>query len=237
MGRRARGTARYEWCDKEVEVTRGDGTTVRSQVRRTADGFYLKLGKLSNAGYAQVNVTNDAGQQVTVAAAPMVLLAHHPAFRGLDKFPDSLETRHNPSVNQSVQCLSEDLARHQGRERCGQAIPTEPPHTRAATPGLGDHVINAGRRCLCLPGCSRPRGGGPACGWGCRSMRWRPGTGTGPDWIYWLGIKGGKEGGQAEARGAAAVCDSDGAAWPAGSPVGGPLPAAALSRSADQRSV
>lgn len=83
------GYSRYEWSDK-------------GPVRRAADGHAMKT-SVNNSGYETVKVVRDSdGKQVTVTVHAMVLLAHHPAFRGLDKFPDGLETRHNPAVGDKL---------------------------------------------------------------------------------------------------------------------------------------
>lgn len=137
------GYSRYEWSDK-------------GRLRRVRDGYIMKVGgKLNNSGYVLVNVTNDSGKPVTVAAAPMVLLAHHPSFRGLDKFPDGLETRHNPAAGDKTFNAypwgiwpgtkvenADDKYRH-GQPRTPAA--THPCINHARCGGL---VVNQGRRCL-----------------------------------------------------------------------------------------
>lgn len=92
------GYSRYEWSDKgRVRVlprTDDRGRHLAGKVLKT---------RPNNAGYEIVGVVSDAaGKQVTVAVAPMVVLAHHPAFRGLDGFPDGLETRHNPAMGDKL---------------------------------------------------------------------------------------------------------------------------------------
>ena len=110
-----------------------------------------------------VNVIRDGdGKQVTVTVHAMVLLAHHPAFRGLDKFPDGLETRHNPAVGDKLfnaypegmwpGTRPENEAERtaslaaEGRAANGRAMaaPKPPP---APCIRCGDPVTRGGRRC------------------------------------------------------------------------------------------
>jgi hypothetical protein len=144
------GYSRYEWSDK-------------GRLRRVRDGYVMKTTKLNNSGYVIPNVIRDSdGKQVTVALAPMVLLAHHPAFCGLDKFPDGLETRHNPAVGdktfnaypegiwpgtraendaERVAVLAAEGRAPNGR---GMAAPKPPP---APCIRCGGPVTRGGRRC------------------------------------------------------------------------------------------
>lgn len=99
------GYSRYEWSDKgRVRVL----ARVDERGRRM-QGKVLKT-RLNNAGYEITGVVSDAtGRQVTVTVHKMVLLAHHPAFRGLDMFPDGLESRHNPAMGPLFNCYPEGL--------------------------------------------------------------------------------------------------------------------------------
>lgn len=140
------GYSRYQWSDK-------------GHLRRIRDGYMMKVGdKRNNDGYVLVNVIRDSdGRQVTVAAAPMVLLAHHPAFRGLDRFPDGLETGHNPSVgDKTFNAYPEGIwprtkAENNGLDK-GPAEPLHPCKNAATHPDI-DHGMNhnADKRCAaCL---------------------------------------------------------------------------------------
>ena len=136
------GFSRYEWSDKGA-------------ARRTADRYPMKLGKRNKDGYVLLNVIRDDGKPVTVAVAPMVLLAHHPAFLGLDKFPDGLETRHNPAVgDKTFNAYPEgiwpgtklDNAQDQFRSGRTRAVP----RPERACIRCGGMFTAKGRRC---PGC------------------------------------------------------------------------------------
>jgi hypothetical protein len=137
------GYSRYEWSDK-------------GRLRRVRDGYIMKVGgKLNNSGYVLVNVTSDSGRPVTVAAAPMVLLAHHPAFRGLDKFPGGLETRHNPAVgDKTFNAYPWGIWPGTKVENADDKYRHGQPRTPAATHPCINHVrcgglvVNQGRRCL-----------------------------------------------------------------------------------------
>jgi hypothetical protein len=142
------GWSRYEWSDKAVQVTR-DGGTFDSQVRRAADGYVLKP-RLLNSGYPAVNVVRDSdGKQVSVLVQVMVLLAHHPAFRGLPEFPGGLETRHNPAAgDKTFIAYPEGIwpgtkAENNGLDK-DEPVPQHPCRNAPACPNM---VVTPGRRC------------------------------------------------------------------------------------------
>jgi len=131
------GYSRYEWSDKHG-------------VRRKADRYPMKLGKRNKDGYVLLNVIRDDGKPVTVAVAPMVLLAHHPAFRGLSKFPDGLETRHNPVMgDKTFNAYPEGIwpgtkAENNGVDKPEQAAPQ---HECVSYAECGEMVHGPGGRC------------------------------------------------------------------------------------------
>ena len=203
------GYSRYEWCDKPVEVTRA-GDTFTSQVRRVGEGFMvLKMNKLSSAGYRQVNVTNDAGRRVTVDVAPMVLLAHHPAFRGLDKFPEGVETRHNPSVgDKTFNAYPEGIwpgtkAENHADKPDPGGRPTFPCRN---APTCENMVINEGRRCMdCVDAVRRDAAAQLEAGVPLDEIA--AGFGNSPAWIYRLAVEGGYGGSIGQARGGRPLCE------------------------------
>lgn len=131
------GYSRYLWSDK-------------GRVRRARDGYDLSLNKLSSAGYRQVNVTDDTGRRVTVDVAPMILLAHHPAFLGLDRFPGGLETRHNPAVgDKTFNAYPEGIWPGTKAQNAADKYPDGPPAYFPCknAPRCLNEVPHEGRRC------------------------------------------------------------------------------------------
>ena len=131
------GFSRYEWSDKGA-------------ARRTADRYPMKLGKRNKDGYVLLNVIRDDGKPVTVAVAPMVLLAHHPAFLGLDKFPDGLETRHNPVMgDKTFNAYPEGIWPGTKKENNGVDKPEQaaPRHECVSYAECGEMVYSPGGRC------------------------------------------------------------------------------------------
>jgi hypothetical protein len=204
------GYSRYEWCDKSIEVTRA-GDTFTSQIRRVGEGFMvLKMNKLSSAGYRQVNVTDDTGRRVTVDVAPMVLLAHHPAFRGLDRFPDGLETRHNPSIgDKTFNAYPEGIwpgtkAENHADKPAPGGRPTFA--CRNAQDGCPNRVINEGRRCMdCVDAVRRDAAAQLEAGVPLDEIA--AGFGNSPSWIYRLAVEGGYGGSIGQARGGRPLCE------------------------------
>lgn len=186
------GYSRYEWSDK-------------CRLRRVRDGYVMKVGdKRNNDGYVLVNVIRDSdGRQVTVAAAPMVLLAHHPAFHGLDRFPAGLETGHNPAVgDKAFNAYPEGIwprtkAENNGLDKDQQ----DPLHPCRNFVTCGNMVHNEGKRCTetCVPAVGREAVAMLALGANLMDVAARFGY-AGPDWVFKLAVKyGGHEGTKAAA--------------------------------------
>lgn len=196
------GYSRYEWADKAVQVTR-DGATFESQVRRSADRYVLKP-RLLNSGYPAVNVIRDSdGKQVSVLVQVMVLLAHHPAFRGLSGFPAGLETRHNPSVgDKTFIAYPEGIWPGTKTENNGlDKDEPEPQHPCRNAPACGNMVVTPGRRCtLCVRAVGREAGALLRLGMPSPKVAARFGY-TDDRWVLNLAREyGGWEGSNAEAR-------------------------------------
>src|SRR6185312_16193611 len=138
------GYSRYEWSDKgrirALERTDDRGRWLAARVLKT---------RVNNAGYEITGVVSDAaGKQVTVAVAPMVVLAHHPAFRGLDRFPDGLETRHGPA-GPLLNAYPENLWPGTKKENAADKdAPPEPQHECRNHALCGNLVHTPGRRCV-----------------------------------------------------------------------------------------
>lgn len=187
----------HEWSDK------GRARSLPRQVKgRWVKGTpSLKL-KPNNSGYLIHNVVNDAREPVTVAVAPMVLLAHHPAFRGLAAFPKGLETRHNPSTGPLFNAYPEGLWPGTKKENAADKDGQEPQHPcRNAAAGCLNLVATPGRRCVdCVGAVGREAGELLRLGMPLQQVAERFGY-TGPDWVYQLAVRfGGFEGSKAEAR-------------------------------------
>jgi hypothetical protein len=117
----------------------------------------MKLGKLNSSGYGIVNVVSDSGKPMSVAVAPMVLLAHHPAFRGLDRFPPGLETRHNPVIgDKRFNAYPEGLWPGTKTQNAADKGAQEPQHPCRNAPRCANLVVTPGRRCAeCVPAVGR----------------------------------------------------------------------------------
>jgi hypothetical protein len=187
------GYSRYEWSDK-------------CRLRRVRDGYVMKVGdKRNNDGYVLVNVIRDSdGRQVTVAAAPMVLLAHHPSFHGLDKFPAGLETGHNPAVgDKTFNAYPEGIwPRTKGENNGPDKDPQDPLHPCRNAPACRNMVHNEGKRCTeaCVPAVGREAAAMLALGANLMTdvaARFDYKT---PDWVFKLAVRyGGYQGTKAEA--------------------------------------
>ena len=190
------GYSRYEWSDKgrvrALERTDARGRTLAPKVLKT---------RPNNAGYEITGVVSDAtGKQVTVGAAPMVVLAHHPAFRGLDRFPDGLETRHGPAgplCNAYPENLWPGTKKENADDKDG---PPEPQHECRNFAACGNLVHTPGRRCVsCTAAVGREAGQLLAAGANLMAVAEHFGY-SGPDWVYKLAVQhGGYEDTQAEA--------------------------------------
>ena len=190
------GCSRYEWSD-QGRVRSVDCTVAGRQLR----GRVLRT-RVKNAGYEIVNVRNDKGEQVTVAGAPMVLLAHHPAFRGLAAFPPGLETRHNPSTGPLFNAYPEGLwPGTKAQNAADKDRPPEPQHPCRNAPACANMVVTPGRRCVpCTEAVGREAAGLLRLGMPLQQVAERFGY-TGPDWVYQLAVRhGGYEGTKAAAR-------------------------------------
>jgi hypothetical protein len=186
----------YEWSDKGR--ARSLPRTVKG--RWVPGTCPLKL-KPNNSGYLLHNVVSDAGKQVTVAVAPMVLLAHHPAFRGLDAFPEGLETRHNPATGPLFNAYPECLWPGTKKQNAADKDKQEPQHPCRNAPACGNLVVTPGRRCAgCVPAVGREAG--ELLRLGMPSLKVAARFGYSDDrWVIGLARKyGGYEGSNAQAR-------------------------------------
>jgi hypothetical protein len=182
------GYGRYQWSDK-------------GRVRRRADGYIMKT-RVLNSGYEAVNVISDIdGKQSTRLVAQMVLLAHHPAFRGLAEFPLGLETRHNPVTGPLFNAYPEGLWPGTKRQNAADKDRQDPQHPCRNAPVCGGKVATPGRRCLdCVAAVGQEAAELLRLGMPLQQVAERYGY-TGPDWVYELAVKhGGYEGTKAQAR-------------------------------------
>lgn len=186
------GYSRYEWSDK-------------GGIRRAADGLVMKT-RVSNTGYELVNVLRDSdGKQVTVTVHSMVLLAHHPAFAGLDRFPAGLETRHNPVTGPLFNAYPEGLwpgtKKENEADKPAPSAPPGPTYPCRNAPACANLVINEGRRCLeCVAAVGREAAAMLNDGMPLQEVAEHFGY-TGPDWVYQLAVKhGAYDGTKAQAR-------------------------------------
>jgi hypothetical protein len=187
----------YEWSDKGR--ARSLPRTIGS--RHVGGTCPLKF-KPNNSGYLIHNVVPDAGKQVTVAVAPMVLLAHHPAFAGLSAFPAGLETRHNPAIgDKTFNAYPEGLWPGTKPENAADKGEQDPLHPCRNAPACANLVVTPGRRCVgCVTAVGREAAELLRLGMPLQQVAERFGY-TGPDWVYQLAVRfGGYEGGRAEAR-------------------------------------
>lgn len=181
------GYGRYEWSDK-------------GGLRRVRDGYVMKTGsKVNNSGYVMVNVTNDDGKPVTVTIGPMVLLAHHPEFRGLAAFPDGLETRHGPA-GPLCNAYPENLWPGTKKQNAADKDPQDPQFPCRNHLTCGNMVHNEGRRCTpCTEAVGRKAAVLLDAGANLMKVATLFGY-TGPDWVHKLAVKhGGYQGTKAEA--------------------------------------
>ena len=182
------GYSRYEWSDK-------------GRVRISVNGKIMKT-RVLNSGYEAVNVIRDSdGKQVCVLIHVMVLLAHHPAFRGLDRFPDGLETRHNPATGPLFNAYPEGLWPGTKAQNAADKGEQEPQHPCRNAPACTNMVVTPGRRCVgCVEAVGRDAAELLRLGMPLQQVAERFGY-TGPDWVYQLAVKhGGYEGTKAAAR-------------------------------------
>jgi hypothetical protein len=170
------GYARYEWSDK-------------GGIRRAADRRTMKT-RVLNSGYEAVNVIRDSdGKQVTVTVHAMVLLAHHPAFRGLDAFPAGLETRHNPVTGPLFNAYPEGLWPGTKAENAADKDEQEPQFECRNFVTCGNMVHNQGRRCVaCTEAVGREAAVMLDGGANLMTVAERFGY-TGPDWVHKLAVK------------------------------------------------
>jgi hypothetical protein len=188
--------SRYEWSDKgrvrALERIDGRGRRLAARVLKT---------RVNNAGYEIVGVVNDrTGTQITVAVAPMIVLAHHPAFRGLDRFPGSLETRHGPA-GPLCNAYPENLWPGTKKENAADKdAPPEPQHECRNHELCGNLVHTPGRRCLkCMEAVGREAAQLLRGGANLMAVAEHFGY-SGPDWVFKLAVHdGGYEGTKAEA--------------------------------------
>jgi hypothetical protein len=187
----------YEWSDKGR--SRSLPRTIGS--RRVGGTCPLKF-KPNNSGYLIHNVVPDEGKQVTVAVAPMVLLAHHPAFHGLAAFPDGLETRHNPATGPLFNAYPEGLWPGTKKQNAADKDEQDPLHPcRNAPAGCLNLVATPGRRCVeCVTAVGREAAELLRLGMPLQQVAERFGY-TGPDWVYQLAVRfGAYAGSKADAR-------------------------------------
>jgi hypothetical protein len=182
------GFARYLWSDK-------------GRARISVNGKIMKT-RVLNSGYEAVNVIRDSdGKQVCVLIHVMVLLAHHPAFRGLDRFPPGLETRHNPATGPLLNAYPEGLWPGTKAENAADKDEQEPQHPCRNAPACTNMVVTPGRRCVgCVEAVGRDAAELLRLGMPLQQVAERFGY-TGPDWVYQLAVRhGGYEGTKAAAR-------------------------------------
>lgn len=181
------GWSGYEWSDKG-RARSLDRTVGTRQYR----GTILKLNAGSN-GYLSHTARNDRGERCKPDVAPMVLLAHHPAFRGLARFPDGLETRHNPVMGSLFNAYPEGLwpgTRVQNERE--KDAPPPPQHPCRNVEVCGNMVHHPGKRCVpCTEAVGREAA--QLLGRGANLMAVAEHFGyTGPDWVYGLAVKYGR---------------------------------------------
>jgi hypothetical protein len=182
------GHARYLWSDK-------------GRVRRSVNGQVMKT-RVINSGYESLKVLRDLdGKQVDVLVHQMVLLAHHPAFRGLPAFPDGMETRHNPATGPLFNAYPEGLWPGTRKQNAADKDEQEPQHPCRNAPACANLVVTPGRRCVdCVAAVGREAAELLRLGMPLQQVAERFGY-TGPDWVYQLAVRYGHyEGSKAEAR-------------------------------------
>lgn len=193
------GYSRYEWSNKDrwrrLAYTDGRGRRLAAKILSNP---------VDSGGYVTVNVVNDKGEKCRPGFHVMVLLAHHPAFRGLDRFPDGLETGHNPSVgDKTFNAYPWGIWPRTKAENNGiDKDPKEPLYPCRNHVTCGNMVHNEGKRCTeaCVPAVGREAAAMLRLGANLMAdVAVRFGYKT-PDWVYQLAVKhGGYEGTKAEA--------------------------------------
>jgi NUMOD4 motif len=170
------GYSRYLWSDK-------------GRVRISVNGRIMRT-RVSNSGYELVNVVRDGdGRQVTVTVHSMVLLAHHPAFRGLAAFPDGLETRHNPATGPLFNAYPEGLWPGTKEQNAADKAPQDPQFECRNFAACGNMVHNQGRRCVpCTEAVGRAAAVMLDAGANLMTVAERFGY-SGPDWVHKLAVK------------------------------------------------
>lgn len=182
------GYSRYEWSDK-------------GRFRVSASGRIMKIG-VNNSGYGTAKVIRDSdGKQVTKPVAYMVILAHHPAFRGLSEFPEGMETRHNPPVGDKLfNAYPEGIWPGTKEQNAADKDPQDPQFECRNFATCGNMVHNEGKRCVpCTEAVGREAAAMLAAGANLMAVAARFGY-TGPDWVFRLAVRyGGYEGTKAAA--------------------------------------
>ena len=182
------GYSRYEWSDK-------------GRYRRCRDGYIMKAG-VNNSEYEVAKILRDSdGKQVGKPVAYMVVLAHHPAFRGLSEFPEGMETRHNPAVGDKLfNAYPEGLWPGTKEQNAAEKDPQDPQHPCRNFVTCGNMVHNEGKRCVpCTEAVGREAAAMLDAGANLMAVAERFGY-TGPDWVHKLAVKyGGYEGTKAAA--------------------------------------
>ena len=179
------GYSKYLWSDK-------------GRLRPSVNGEIMKT-RVINSGYEAVKVVRDRdGKRVDVTVHQMVLLAHHPAFRGLDTFPAGLETRHNPVTGPLFNAYPEGLWPGTKAENVADKNPEGPQFPCRNAPQCQALVFHEGRRC---PGCVAEVGRQAAvlleAGMNLADVARHFGYTRG-DWTYRLAVKHGGYGGTRE---------------------------------------
>lgn len=174
------GVSRYEWSDK-------------GRWRSSASGKILSIG-VNNSDYGVVKPVRDSdGKQVSKPIAYMVILAHHPAFRGLPEFPDGMETRHNPAVGDKMfNAYPEGIWPGTKEQNAGDKDPQDPQFECRNFATCGNMVHNEGRRCAsCVEAVGREAAAMLDAGANLMTVAERFGY-TGPDWVFKLAVKHGR---------------------------------------------
>ena len=181
------GYTRYLWSDK-------------GRLRVPVNGKIMKA-DVNNSGYPGLRVVHDSGGRPFVTVHAMVLLAHHPAFRGLDKFPEGLETRHNPVIgDKTFNAYPEGIWPGTKGQNAADKDPQDPQHPCRNAPACPNMVHNEGKRCVpCTEAVGREAAAMLDGGANLMTVAERFGY-TGPDWVHKLAVRyGGYEGTKAAA--------------------------------------
>jgi hypothetical protein len=191
------GYSRYEWSDKgrwrRLAYTDGLGRKLAAKILKTPP---------DSGGYVTVNFVNDKGEKCRGGVHVMVQLAHHPAFHGLDRFPDGLETRHNPAIgDKTFNAYPEGIWPGTKAENNGiDKDPQEPQHPCRNAPACENMSHTKGKRCA---SCATAVGIEAAALLRARMNLMavaRLFRYAGPDWVYAQAVKhGGYEGTKSDA--------------------------------------